>query len=129
MVLISLIPFALVALGGWLVWWGLRRRHQRVTMPQGWLQVIGVVIDVGAGPAIPPRIEYRAPDGRRLRVPGPPTSDFAIGDEVLVLLDPLDPSRARLDVTEREAQLVVSMLVGTGAVLLVIGLVTGIALM
>lgn len=126
--LISLIPYAMVAVGAWLIWWGLRRRRARVPLPQGWRTVEGEVIDVGDRKTVPPRIEYRA-NGRRLRVPGPTSVRFEIGQRVAVLLDPADPTRARLELTEREAQLVVTMLLVTGTVLLAIGLVTAAVLM
>jgi hypothetical protein len=120
---ISLFPVGLLLVGGWLVWWGLRRRASLGQVPTDWRRVQGTVVDVGDGVTVPPRIEYRIPDGRRLRVPGPLATPFAVGDQVAVLLDPADPRRARLDATEREAVRLVAMLTGTGAVLLVMGAV------
>ncbi|NRQ49414.1 DUF3592 domain-containing protein [Aeromicrobium stalagmiti] len=125
---ISYIPFGLVAVGGWLVWWGLRRRRQRTDLPQDWRRVVGTVLDVGDGETTAPRIEYRTPDGRRLRVPGPMTVPFTVGQEVAVLIDPTNPRRARLDVTEREAALVVKLLLVTGGILLVLGAVFAVVL-
>lgn len=118
---VSLFPFGLLLVGGWLVWWGLRRRSSLGQVPTDWRRVAGTVIDVGDGVAVPPRIEYRIPDGRRLRVPGPLSTPFAVGDEVSVLLDPSDPRRARLDVTEQEAVRLVWILLATGVVLVVAG--------
>ncbi len=118
---VSLFPFGLLLVGGWLVWWGLRRRRSLGQVPTDWRRVQGTVIDVGDGVKVPPRIEYRIPDGRRLRVPGPLSTPFAVGDEVAVLLDPADPRRARLDVTEREAVRLVWILLATGVVLVVAG--------
>ncbi|MFC5676254.1 DUF3592 domain-containing protein [Aeromicrobium endophyticum] len=126
---ISLFPFGLLLVGGWLVWWGLRRRRSLGQVPTDWRRVQGTVIDAGDGVAVPPRIEYRIPDGRRLRVPGPLATPFAVGDEVTVLLDPADPRRARLDVTEQEAVRLVAILVATGAVLLVMGAVLAVVLL
>jgi hypothetical protein len=126
---ISLFPFGLLLVGGWLVWWGLRRRRSLGRVPTDWRRVQGTVIDVGDGVAVPPRIEYRVPDGRRLRVPGPLATPFEVGDEVAVLLDPSDPRRARLDVTEEEAVRLVRILLATGAVLVVVGGVIGILLL
>lgn len=126
---ISLFPFALLLVGGWLVWWGLRRRGSLGRVPTDWRPVQGTVIDVGDGETVPPRIEYRIPDGRRLRVPGPLATPFALGDEVAMLLDPADPTRARLDITEREAVRLVAILVATGAVLVVAGAVLAILLL
>jgi hypothetical protein len=126
---ISLFPFGLLLVGGWLVWWGLRRRTSLGQVPTDWRRVQGAVIDAGDGVAVPPRIEYRLPDGRRLRVPGPLATPFAVGDEVSLLIDPSDPHRARLDVTEREAVKLVRILLATGAVLVVTGAVIGIALL
>ncbi|MFI5429138.1 DUF3592 domain-containing protein [Aeromicrobium sp. UC242_57] len=88
-----------------------------------------MVVDVGEVGRREPRIEYRAPGGRRLRIPGPSSVTYTMGQQVAVLIDPLDPSRARLDVTEREAELVVTILLVTGSIVLVIGLVTGVVLM
>jgi hypothetical protein len=121
---ISLFPFGVLLVGGWLVWWGLRRRRSLGQVPTDWQRVQGTVIDVGDGVAVPPRIEYRTADGRRLRVPGPLATPFAVGDEVAVLLDPADPRRARLEVTEREAVRLVAILLATGASLVGIGAVT-----
>lgn len=126
---ISLFPPLLVALGAWLIWWGLRRRTLRSDLPQDWIRVTGTVLDVGDRVTTAPRIEYRTPDGRRLRVPGPLEHPFEAGDEVAVLIDPADPRRARLDLTEREAVLVVRLLVVTGVVVLLVGAITGIALL
>ncbi|MBD8606931.1 DUF3592 domain-containing protein [Aeromicrobium sp. CFBP 8757] len=126
---VSLFPFGLLLVGGWLVWWGLRRRRSLGRVPTDWRRVPGTVIDVGDGVKVPPRIEYRIPDGRRLRVPGPLATPFAVGDEVSVLLDPADPRRARLDVTEQEAVRLVRILLATGGVLVVAGAVIGIVLL
>jgi hypothetical protein len=118
---ISLLPFGLLVVGGWLVWWGLRRRASLGRVPTDWHRVQGTVVDAGNGVDAPPRIEYRLADGRRLRVPGPLATPFAFGDEVAVLLDPADPRRARLDVTEREAVRLVAILLATGVVLVAAG--------
>jgi hypothetical protein len=126
---VSLFPFGLLLVGGWLVWWGLRRRRSLGRVPTDWRRVPGTVIDVGDGVKVPPRIEYRIPDGRRLRVPGPLATPFAVGDEVSVLLDPSDPRRARLDVTEQEAVRLVRILLATGVVLVVAGAGLGIVLL
>ena len=126
---VSLFPFGLLLVGGWLVWWGLRRRRSLGRVPTDWRRVPGTVIDVGDGVKVPPRIEYRIPDGRRLRVPGPLATPFAVGDEVSVLLDPSDPRRARLDVTEQEAVRLVRILLATGVVLVVAGAGIGIVLL
>ena len=124
----SLLPLTLVVVGGWLVWWGLRRRGALEHLPQDWRRVAGTVIDGGDGASRPPRIEYVAPDGRRLRVPAPMSLPFGVGDEVGVLIDPSDPTRARLDLTAQEAARVVRLLLVTGGVLLVVGVVTAIVL-
>lgn len=126
---ISFFPLGLLVVGGWLVWWGLRRRRSLGRVPTDWRRVQGTVIDVGDGAGVPPRIEYRTPDGRRLRVPGPLSTPFAVGDEVAVLLDPSDPKRARLDLTEQEAVRLVVLLVATGAVLIVTGGIIGAVLL
>jgi len=126
---LSFIPVILVLVGGWLAGWGLRRRRALGRVPEDWRRVTGTVIDAGDGATVPPRIEYRTPDGRRLRVPGPMATPFAVGDEVAVLLDPSDSTRARLDLTEQEAARVVTLLIATGALVLAIGVVTGIALL
>jgi hypothetical protein len=123
----SVLPLVLLLVGGWLVWWGLRRRKGLGKQPTGWRRMAGSVIDVGDGVVVPPRIEYRTPDGRRLRVPGPMATPFTVGEEVAVLVDPTDPTRARLDLTEREAERVVTLLLAVGAVLLVLGALSGIA--
>ncbi|MET1037132.1 MAG: DUF3592 domain-containing protein [Aeromicrobium sp.] len=117
----SLLPLMLLLVGGWLVGWGFRRRGALGTLPDGWRRITGSVIDVGDGMNVPPRIEYRTPDGRRLRVPGPMATPFTVGQEIAVLVDPSDPTRARLDLTEREAVRVVGLLIGVGAVLLLLG--------
>jgi hypothetical protein len=117
----------LLLVGGWLVWWGIRRRSALGRLPDGWRRVTGSVIDVGDGGDTPPRIEYRTPDGRRLRVPGPMATPFEVGQEIAVLIDPADPTRARLDLTEREAARLVTLLVSVGAVLLLLGAVTAVA--
>lgn len=126
---VSLLPVVLIVVGAWLVWWGFTRRGALGGLPDGWRRVAGTVIDVGDGASMPPRIEYRAPDGRRLRIPGPPATQFRVGQEVAVLLDPVDATRARLDLTEREAERLVRLLIGLGALLLVIGLVTAVVLL
>ncbi|MET0447856.1 MAG: DUF3592 domain-containing protein [Aeromicrobium sp.] len=123
----SVLSLLLLLVGGWLVWWGLRRRGALGGLPEGWRRVSGSVIDVGDGAVAPPRIEYRTPDGRRLRVPGPMATPFTVGQEVAVLIDPTDPTRARLDLTEQEAVRVVWLLIGVGAVLLVLGGLSAIA--
>jgi hypothetical protein len=126
---LSFLPAILVAVGAWLTWWGLRRRRALRPVPGGWTRVIGTVIDAGDGEATAPRIEYRAPDGRRLRVPGPLSTPFARGEEVAVLLDPADPSRARLDLTEQEAVRLVKLLIATGLVVVAIGAIIAVALL
>jgi hypothetical protein len=121
------MPLVLLLVGGWLVWWGLRRRGGLGTLPDGWRRITGTVIDVGDGVDVPPRIEYRTPDGRRLRVPGPMATPFTVGQEVAVLVDPRDQTRARLDLTEREAVRLVLLLIAVGTVLLLMGVVGVIA--
>ncbi|MET0931639.1 MAG: DUF3592 domain-containing protein [Aeromicrobium sp.] len=123
----SVLSLLLLLVGGWLVWWGFRRRGALGTLPDGWRRVTGSVIDVGDGVAAPPRIEYRTPDGRRLRVPGPMATPFTVGQEIAVLIDPSDATRARLDLTEREAVRVVALLIGVGVVLLLLGGLSAIA--
>jgi hypothetical protein len=102
---ISLLPFGLLVVGGWLVWWGLRRRASLGRVPTDWHRVQGTVVDAGNGVDAPPRIEYRLADGRRLRVPGPLATPFAFGDEVAV----------------REAVRLVAILLATGVVLVAAG--------
>jgi hypothetical protein len=126
---LAVLPLILLLAGGWLVWWGIRRRRASTGAPDSWRRVTGTVIDVGDGVAAPPRIEYRTPDGRRLRVPGPMDTPFAVGEEVVVLLDPADSTRARLDVTAQEGARVVRLLIVSGSVLLVIGAVGAVALL
>ena len=123
----SVLPLVLLLVGGWLIWWGLRRRKGLGKQPTGWRRIAGSVIDVGDGVTVPPRIEYRTPDGRRLRVPGPMATPFTVGQEVAVLVDPADSTRARLDLTEREAERVVTLLLAVGGVLLVLGALSAIA--
>jgi hypothetical protein len=125
---VSLLPLSLVVVGGWLVWWGLRRRGILEHLPRDWRRVTGTVVDAGDGVRRPPRIEYVAPDGRRLRVPGPMSLPCGVGDDVGVLIDPSDPTRARLDLTAGEAARVVRLLLVTGGVLLVVGVVTAVVL-
>lgn len=125
----SFVPPFLLVVGGWLVWWAARRRGELRHLPDDWTRLTGTVIDLGDGAGRPPRIEYLAPDGRRLRVPGPMTLPHEAGDEISLLVDPSDPTRARLDLTAREAARVVRLLFVTGAVLVVLGGVTGIALL
>jgi hypothetical protein len=117
----SLLPLVLLLTGGWLVWWGLRRRRGLGGLPDGWRRVAGSVIDLGDGVNTPPRIEYRTPDGRRLRVPGPMATPFKVGQEIAVQVDPRDPSRARLDLTEHEAARLVTLLLAVGVVVLLLG--------
>ncbi|MCW2783900.1 MAG: hypothetical protein JWP74_417 [Marmoricola sp.] len=126
---LSLLPIILIVVGAWLAGWGLKRRRALGGLPGGWRRVAGTVIDTGDGSARPPRIEYRTPDGRRLRIEGPPATPFSVGDEVAVLLDPADPTRARLDLTEREAARLVTLLIATGGIVLVIGAVAAVALL
>lgn len=121
------MPLMLLLVGGWLLGWGLKRRRSLGGLPDGWRRTPGAVIDVGDGVNVPPRIEYRTPDGRRLRLSGPMATPFTVGQEVTVLLDPADPTRARLDLTEREAARLVRLLVLVGAVLLVLGGVSALA--
>lgn len=126
---LSFLPIVLIAVGAWLTGWGLKRRRALGGVPGDWRRVAGTVIDTGDGSTRAPRIEYRTPDGRRLRVEGPPSTPFTVGDEVAVLLDPADPTRARLDLTDQEAARVVRLLLATGGVVLVIGGVTAVALL
>lgn len=124
---LPVIPLLLLVAGAWLLGWGVRRRGAAGAMPDGWQRVAGTVVDPGDGTSRPPRIEYRTPDGRRLRVPGPMTTRFTADEQVDVLIDPRDASRVRLDVTERDAARLVVLLIGTGAILLLLGIVTAIA--
>lgn len=126
---VSLLPVALISVGAWLFWWGLRRRGALDHLPTDWRRVVGMVVDVGDGAARPPRIQYLAPDGRRLRVPGPLGISTAIGDEMAVLIDPTDFSRARLDLTQHEAVRLVRMLLGLGGVMVVVGVILAVALL
>lgn len=126
---VSFVPLGLLAVGAWLIWWGLRRRGAVSHLPQDWRRVPGTVLDLGDGVSRPPRIEYGAPDGRRLRVPGPMSLPYGVGDEIAVLIDPADPTRARLDLTEREAGQVLKLLLGTGAVLVVVGALMALVLL
>lgn len=124
---VALLPVLLLIAGAWLLGWGFRRRGELGELPDGWRRVHGTVIDLGDGAGAPPRIEYRTPDGRRLRISGPLATSFTVGQELDVLIDPEDASRARLEVAEREAVRVVRLLIGAGVVLLLIGASTAIA--
>lgn len=124
---LTIIPAILLLTGAALIGWGLTRRRSLGGLPSDWRRVAGTVIDAGDGVTTAPRIEYRTPDGRRLRVPGPLATPLAVGDEVAVLIDPKDPKRARLDMTEQEATRVVRTLIACGVVLLVLGALTGFA--
>lgn len=126
---VALLPVALLTVGAWLVWWGLRRRGALDHLPTDWRRVTGTVVDVGDGAARPPRIQYLAPDGRRLRVPGPVGISTAVGDEMAVLIDPSDFSRARLDLTQHEAVQLVRLLLGLGGLMVVVGAILGVALL
>ncbi len=120
---LELLPVLLLVVGATLIAWAFQRRRVLSRQPQGWPQVTGKVVDVGDGAKVPPRIEYRTFDGRRLRIPGPVGGLWTVGDEVDVLLDPADPTRARLALGQREAARVVTLLTWTGGVVLVLGLV------
>lgn len=124
---LSVFPILLVAVGGWLLWWGNKRRGALGSMPGDWWRVTGTVIDTGDGSTTPPRIEYRTPDGRRLRVAGPMSVPFTVGQEIAVLIDPRDQTRATLDITEREAARVVRLLMASGGGLVLLGVVIAIA--
>ncbi|MGA8987965.1 DUF3592 domain-containing protein [Aeromicrobium sp.] len=120
---LTLIPVALLVLGAVLVGWGLRRRAALGLLPGGWLPVTGTVVD-----AIDrTRIEYRTPDGRRLRLQAPVGAAYTAGAEVEILVDPQDPSRARLAEVDDIASRLVVGLVALGTVLLVIGALAAVA--
>ncbi|MET0767138.1 MAG: DUF3592 domain-containing protein [Aeromicrobium sp.] len=119
---LSFVPVVLLVGGVVLVAWAVRRRQAVRLLPQDWTPVVGQAVEIGGTC----RVEYRAPDGRRLRLQVPSGVEVPPGD-VEVLLDPHDASRARLAVADREAARLVRTLLMTGAVVLVLAAVTAVA--
>lgn len=119
---LSFVPVVLLVGGVVLVGWGLRRRRALGVLPQGWTRVVGTLLESGGTR----RVDYAAPDGRRLRLQVPAGVEVPPGD-VDVLVDPKDPSRARLAVVDREAERLVRTLLLTGAVGVVLAAVTAVA--
>ncbi|AWB91049.1 DUF3592 domain-containing protein [Aeromicrobium chenweiae] len=116
---ILVVPVAFLAGGAVLVWWALRRRRALALRPSGWLPVTGTLVGAGASR----RVEYVSPDGRRLRIQVPAGVPLPDEGPVEVLLDPRDPSRARLAEPDVVAVRLVRQLLLLGIVSLVVGLV------
>lgn len=119
---LSFVPVVLLVGGVVLVAWAVRRRQALRLLPQDWVPVTGTLLESGGTR----RVDYPAPDGRRLRLQVPAGVVVPDGD-VDVLVDPRDSSRARLAVVDREAERLVRTLLVTGAVGLVLAAVTAVA--
>jgi hypothetical protein len=119
---LSFVPVVLLLGAVVLIAWGLRRRRALRLLPRDWVPVTGALLASGGTR----RIDYAAPDGRRLRLQVPAGVEVPDGD-VEVLVDPTDSSRARLAVADREAERLVRTLLLTGGVGLVLAAVTAVA--
>lgn len=122
---LDLAPFVLLAGGLALVAWGWRRRQALGILPRDWLAVNGTSVATGDGQ--PGLVEYRTPDGRRLRLPVPAGVSFEPGDDVRVLVDPRDGSRARLVAGEELAARVARNLMLLGGSILVLAALAALA--
>ncbi len=58
----------------------------------------------------PQLVAYLTPDGRRVELRGTLDPTYVVGQDVEVLVDPVDPTRARLVEADRAAALVVRIL-------------------
>lgn len=79
-------------------------------LPAHWQLVTGTVVE-----SEPPQlVTYLTPDGRRVQLRGTLDPTYAVGQSVEVLVDPVDPTRARLVEADRAAARVVRTLMTLG---------------
>ncbi len=119
---LELIPLLLAVGAVVFVAWGARARRTRGPLPEHWRRTSGTVVD--ASP--PQRVMYVTPDGRRVQLRGMLDPSYAVGQSVEVLVDPVDPTRARLVGADQAASSVARsmLIVGAGfAVAAVVGFI------
>lgn len=105
---LELIPLLFAAAAAVFVAWGARARQGVGTLPEHWRRIEGTVVDASR----PQRVMYVTPDGRRVQLRGMLDPSYEVGQSVEVLVDPVDPTRARLVGADRAASSVArSMLV------------------
>ncbi len=108
----ELIPLFFGAGAFALIAWGARARRSTGGLPQHWLPVTGRVVD-----AEPPQlVSYLTPNGRRVQLRGTLDPSYVVGQEVAVLVDPVDSTRARLVEADRAATSVARTLLILGVV-------------
>jgi hypothetical protein len=95
-----------------------RTRRAAGNLPEHWLRLPGTVIDASR----PQRIAYVTPDGRRVQLRGTLDPSYEVGQVVQVLVDPVDPTRARLVGADHAALSVgrTMIVLGTGSLLLAV---------
>ncbi len=112
---LELIPLLLAALAAVFIAWGVQARRSVGTLPQHWRRIEGTVVDASR----PQRIMYVTPDGRRVQLRGMLDPSYEVGQPVEVLVDPVDPTRARLVGADRAASSVARSMLVLGAVFVV----------
>ncbi len=68
-------------------------------LPAHWKPITGTVVE----PERPQLVTYLTPDGRRVQLRGTLDPSYVVGQDVEVLVDPVDPTRARLVEADRAA--------------------------
>jgi hypothetical protein len=109
---LEIVPLVLAALAVAFVMWGVQARRGAGDLPDHWRRVSGTVVDASR----PQRVMYVTPDGRRVQVRGTLDPTYEVGQDVEVLVDPVDPTRARLVEADRAAARVGRTMLVLGAV-------------
>ncbi|MGJ9423186.1 DUF3592 domain-containing protein [Aeromicrobium sp. CF3.5] len=116
---LELIPLLFAAGAVAFVAWGARARRSVGTLPEHWQRTSGTVVDASR----PQRVMYVTPDGRRVQLRGMLDPSYAVGQSVEVLVDPVDPTRARLVGADQAASSVARTMLLLGVVFAVAAVV------
>lgn len=120
---LELIPLLFAVGAAVFVAWGAQARKTVGTLPEHWRRIEGTVVDASR----PQRVMYVTPDGRRVQLRGMLDPSYEVGQRVEVLVDPVDPTRARLVGADRAASSVARSMLALGAVFAVAAVVAFIA--
>lgn len=103
---LALIPAVLGGITIAFVVGALAARRSLNQLPDHWRPATGIVVNAER----PQLVAYLTPDGRRVELRGTLDPTYVVGQDVEVLVDPIDPTRARLVEADRAAALVARIL-------------------
>lgn len=120
---LGLIPPVLGGIAIAFVVGGVAARRSLSNLPAHWKQVTGTVVNVER----PQLVTYLTPDGRRVQLRGTLDPSYVVGQDVEVLVDPVDQTRARLVAADRAAATVARTLLVLAGVFVVATVLAAIA--